>query len=56
MFNLFKKTSQADKLNKQYKKLLEEAFKLSSTNRQVSDAKMAEAEKIGQQLAEMRDS
>ena len=46
MFNIFKKKSQADKLNSQYKKLLAEAYKLSTTNRKLSDRKVAEANEI----------
>jgi hypothetical protein len=46
MFGLFKKKSQVDKLNSKYKKLLEEGYKLSTTNRKMSDAKIAEAEEL----------
>jgi hypothetical protein len=33
MFNIFKKKSKVEKLNDQYKKLLEESYELSTTNR-----------------------
>jgi len=46
MFGLFKKKSKKDVLNAQYKKLLEEAYKLSTSNRTKSDAKYAEAEEL----------
>ena len=50
MFGLFKKKSEKEILNTKYKKLLEEAFKLSTSNRKESDAKYAEADKILKQL------
>ena len=46
MFGLFKKKSPIDKLDSKYEKLLEEAYKLSATNRKMSDAKMAEANDV----------
>lgn len=46
MFGLFKKKTQKEKLNQQYKKLLAEAHALSKTNRTASDAKQAEAQKV----------
>ena len=50
MFNLFKKKTETEKLNAQYKKLLEEAHKLSTTNRKLSDNKVAEANEILNQI------
>lgn len=50
MFGLFKKKSEVEKLNSQYKKLLEEAHKLSTTNRKLSDGKVAEADAILKQI------
>ena len=50
MFDLFKKKTKEEKLNAKYKKLMEEAFKLSRTNRRASDAKRAEAEKVLEQM------
>ena len=38
MFGLFKKKSEADKLQEQYQKLMKEAFDLSKVNRTKSDA------------------
>jgi len=46
MFGLFTKKTEVEKLNLQYKKLLEEAYKLSTSNRKLSDLKTAEANAI----------
>jgi hypothetical protein len=46
MFGLFKKKTEREKLQEQYKSLLEESFKLSTINRSKSDEKIAEAEQI----------
>ena len=46
MFNLFKKKSEIDVLKEQYKKVMEEAYKLSTINRTESDAKYAAADRI----------
>lgn len=46
MFGFFKKKSQKDILLEQYKKVSEEAFLLSKTNRTAGDVKTAEAEAI----------
>ena len=43
MFGLFKKKSEIEKLEIKYKKLLEEAYQLSTTNRKNSDNKASEA-------------
>lgn len=50
MFGLFKKKTEREKLAEQYKALMEESYKLSSTDRQASDAKMAEAEEIAKRM------
>ena len=44
MFGLFKKTSELEKLQKEYKKLLEDSYKLSTSNHTASDKKVAEAQ------------
>ena len=44
---------QKSKLEKKYKKLMEEAFQLSKTNRSKSDQKMAEAEAIRKQIDQL---
>lgn len=46
MFGLFKKKSEAEKLQEKYKKLMEDAFKLQSINRSDSDAKYLEADNV----------
>mgnify|MGYP006097874533 CR=1 FL=1 len=46
MFGLFKKKSEKDKLQEQYKKLLQESFELSKSNRTASDAKQAAADVV----------
>jgi hypothetical protein len=46
MFGLFKKKSEKEKLQDQYKKLLEDAHRLSTVDRKASDAKTAEAEEV----------
>jgi len=45
--------SKRAKLEKRYRKLLDEAFQLSKTNRQKSDEKTAEAEQLRVQLEAM---
>lgn len=46
MFGLFKKTSEVEKLQKKYKKLMEDAYKLQSINRSDSDQKYLEADTV----------
>jgi len=46
MFGLFKKKTEKEKLEEQYRKLLSEAHQLSHTNRKSADEKLAEAEEI----------
>ncbi len=53
MFGLFKKRSEIDKLNDEYKKLLKEAYNLSTSNRKLSDAKTAEADKVLKQIEQL---
>ncbi len=55
MFGLFGKKSEIDKLNSIYKKLQEESFKLSHTNRAASDKKAVEAEAVLKQIEQLRD-
>ena len=43
---LFKKKTEKEKLEAKYKKLLEESYKLSHSNRAASDDKAAEANEI----------
>lgn len=54
MFGLFKKKSETEKLQMKYKKLLEEAFKLSKINRKESDKKQAEAETVLKEIEALK--
>lgn len=56
MFGLFKRKTQADKLNDQYKKLLKEAHALSTSNRRASDQKMSEADEVLRQIQKLKES
>lgn len=55
MFGLFKRKSKKEQLQTRYKKLLEEAYQLSHSNRRKSDEKTAQAEEIRKQLEAMED-
>ncbi|MDP5093540.1 MAG: Lacal_2735 family protein [Polaribacter sp.] len=46
MFGLFKKKSEVEKLHEEYKKIMQEAYKLQSINRSESDQKYLEADTI----------
>lgn len=50
---MFGFASKKKKLEDRLRKLLEEAYQLSHTNRKKSDEKTAEAEKLRQQIDEM---
>ena len=54
MFGLFKKTSEVDKLQKQYEKLMADWHKLSTTNRSESDKKYAEAQLIIEKIEKLK--
>lgn len=54
MFEIFKKKTEAEKLQKVYGNLMEEAFILSKTNRTKSDEKTAEAEEILKQIEALK--
>jgi len=53
MFGIFKSKSQKEKLEDQYRKLIEEHYQLSKVNRTLSDQKYAEADAVLQQIAEL---
>ena len=44
--SLFRKKSKVEVLDKKYKSLLKESYKLSTVNRRASDAKAAEANEV----------
>jgi hypothetical protein len=46
MFGLFKKKSEVDKLDAEYRRLMKESHRLSTTDRKASDAKAAEANQV----------
>ncbi|MGF1560252.1 MAG: Lacal_2735 family protein [Flavobacteriaceae bacterium] len=53
MFGLFKKKSQKEILQEKYKKLMEDAHRLSTTNRKLSDDKVFQAEEVLKQMDEL---
>jgi len=53
MFGIFKRKSQKEILQKKYSKLMEEAHRLSTTNRKQSDEKVFEAEEVMKQLDQL---
>lgn len=55
MFTLFRKKSELEKLNEKYKKLLEESYRLSHSNRTASDAKMADAIAVADQIEKLKN-
>ncbi|MBK6565157.1 MAG: Lacal_2735 family protein [Saprospiraceae bacterium] len=50
MFGLFKKKSQIEVLMEKYKKLMEESFRLSKSDRKAADAKLLEAEEMMKEI------
>tara|TARA_R110002073_G_scaffold306012_5_gene475216 strand:+ start:59086 stop:59256 length:171 start_codon:yes stop_codon:yes gene_type:complete len=46
MFGIFKKKTELEKLQEQYKKKMKEGYDLQSTNRAASDQKYGEAQSI----------
>ena len=55
MFGLFKKKTEKEKLLEQYKKLQEEAYRLSHTDRTASDQKAAEADALLKKIDAMEE-
>ncbi len=56
MFGFFKRKTQAERLQIQYKNLLEEAYKLSHINRAASAKKTAEAEAVLAQIEDLNQN
>jgi hypothetical protein len=54
MFGLFRKESPREKLEKKYKKMLEEAYQLSHRDRSAADKMQAEAEKLWKEIEQMK--
>ena len=53
MLGIFTKRSKEEVLQKKYAKLMGEAHKLSTTNRRLSDEKVAEAEEVLKQMEKL---
>ena len=53
MFGLFKKKSEMEVLQEKYKKLMQQAHQLSTSNRILSDDKVFEAEEIMKQIVKL---
>ena len=54
MFGIFKKKTAVEKLEEKYKKVMEEGFKLQSTNRSDSDEKYLEADNILKEIEKLK--
>ncbi|MDF1696207.1 MAG: Lacal_2735 family protein [Saprospiraceae bacterium] len=50
---LFKKKTEREKLELEYKRLMVESYELSKVDRTASDAKVAEADKISKMIDEL---
>lgn len=50
---LFRKRTERDKLELEYKRLMVQSYELSKTDRQASDAKVAHAEEISKMIDEL---
>ncbi len=53
---MFGLSTKKEKLEKMYKKLLDESYRLSHTNRKKSDEKIAEADEIRKQIDSIEES
>lgn len=56
MFGIFKKKTEKQKLEEQYRKLIDEAYKLSHSNRAQSDKKQADAEVVLQKIEKLNSN
>jgi len=55
MFGLFKKKSEKEKLSEQYRKLMEESYRWSTSDRTKSDQIRVEAEEILKKIESLPD-
>lgn len=55
MFGLFKKKSELELLNIEYKRCLKKAFELSTSNRSESDKKYKEADDIAKKIEQLNN-
>lgn len=56
MFGFFKKKSKKEQLEAKYRKLMEESYKLSHTDRAASSIKAAEADAVLQEIEQLKDT
>jgi hypothetical protein len=54
MFGFLNKKSPLQKMEERYKKLLEEAYVLSRSDRKAADSKQAEAEALWQEIEQLK--
>lgn len=55
MFNLFKKKSEKDKLERKYDQLMKDWHRLSTIDRTASDKKYAEAQEVIKQIESLEN-
>jgi hypothetical protein len=53
---IFRKKTEADRLRKRYQRLMEEAYRISRTDRKASDKKYAEADAVMQRIYDLENS
>ncbi len=53
MFGFFKKKSKLDKMKEEYKTMLEESYRLSTSDRKASDLKALEAEEFYKEIEKL---
>ncbi|TVP46095.1 MAG: Lacal_2735 family protein [Mongoliibacter sp.] len=54
MFGLFKKKTEIEKLQEEYKQLLEKSHKVSHSNRTEADKLMAQAEDVANKIDDLK--
>lgn len=56
MMSIFKRKSPKEKLQLKYEQLMKESFQLSTSNRTKADEKVAEAQKVLEQIKELEQA
>lgn len=56
MMSIFKRKSPQEKLQLKYQQLMKESFQLSTSNRAKADEKVAEAQKVLEQIRELEQA
>lgn len=56
MFRSFKRKTKKEKLQKKYERLMAQWAQLSNTNRKASDAKYAEAQKVQDEIEQLKSA